>query len=74
MKEHRDIIKSLGGAANVAEKLGMKRQTVTMWMLRGIAAEFRPAVYALAKESGVEIDPELLFPPTFAALLKDDAA
>lgn len=53
-----DLFRQLGGHAAVAERLGLRRTAVTMWVRRGeIAAEHRNAVWQMALDAGLDWTP-----------------
>lgn len=53
-----ELLRALGGHAAVAERLGLRRTAVTMWVQRGeIAAEHRNAVWQMALDAGLDWTP-----------------
>jgi len=56
----QDTIKALGGAAYVAQRLGYEQNRVANWYKRGIPLTDRPAIAALAAESGVQLPDDFL--------------
>jgi DNA-binding transcriptional regulator YdaS (Cro superfamily) len=64
----RELIRALGGPKRVADLLGIKRQAVTNWGMAdrpGIPPARRPAVLALTRAAGIDVDSdEFLRVPT----------
>ena len=53
-----ELIRALGGAASMAEKLGLKRTAVAMWGSRGeVPGEHHLAVWQMALDAGVGWEP-----------------
>lgn len=53
-----ELLSALGGHAAVAERLGLRRTAVTMWVRRGeIAAEHRLTVWQMALDAGLDWAP-----------------
>lgn len=53
-----ELLSELGGHAVVAERLGLRRTAVTMWVRRGeIAAEHRNRVWMMALDAGIDWTP-----------------
>jgi len=56
--EIRDLIKRLGGPAEVAVRLGIAGKTVSMWGSRGeIPGDYRLAMWRMATEAGLDWTP-----------------
>lgn len=53
-----DLLSALGGAAQVAARLGLKRTAVANWATRdAVPAEHRLAMWRLALEAGLAWEP-----------------
>lgn len=66
------IIRALGGATKLAERLGVERSRVSNWLSRGISEGYRGHVWQLAKTDGVCIDPLSFWPAEIAPLYAND--
>jgi hypothetical protein len=70
-----EVIEALGGTAKVARDLGVRAQLVSGWKKRGISAEQRPAVLALARSVRLSVDEdEFLRVPTHLRCASAEAA
>ena len=52
---HADLIKRLGGQAQVARLLGRNKSTLSRWSSNGIPPPAYPAVLKLAKKAGIKL-------------------
>lgn len=53
-----EMIAALGGATRLAERLGLKRSAVAMWVVRGaVPGERELAVWRLCLEAGIAWEP-----------------
>lgn len=53
-----ELLRHLGGHAVVAERLGLRRAAVSMWVQRGeIPAEHRNEVWQMALDAGLDWTP-----------------
>ena len=53
-----ELLRALGGHAEVARRLGLRRTAVSMWVRRGeIAAEHRLAIWQMALDAGLDWAP-----------------
>ncbi len=54
----RDLIIKLGGQGAVADRLGLKRNSIAMWIARGaVPPEYHLALWAMALEAGLDWEP-----------------
>lgn len=59
----QEIIRQLGGPANVGRQLGIRSQAVSLWILNNrIPAERVPQLERLAREAGAEVRAEHMRP------------
>ena len=59
---HDELIKALGGSAEVAKATGQLQSTVSMWRTRGVSWRFRPTIAELARKAKVQLPEGFLEP------------
>jgi hypothetical protein len=57
---HAALIRSLGGKAKLAERLGLERHVLTKWHVRGIPSRYWHRVIELAHEAEIAVTAEQL--------------
>lgn len=55
MSDIKQFIKRIGGALEVAERLGVYPSAVSNWNVRGISFAYRDDIKAIAREKGVRV-------------------
>jgi hypothetical protein len=55
-----EIIDALGGTNSVAGRFGLTAAAVSLWRTRGISWEYRPHIWKLALEQGLDVPADFL--------------
>ena len=72
--DHRAILNSLGYYKDIAARLGVHHSTVSRWKSEGIAPEYWPAIFRMARAQrirGITLEAIEEGSPTWGMLRKD---
>lgn len=56
----KDLLEALGGAPEIAKKLGLAPNRVSNWRLRGVPWRYRLRLAKMAEEKSVKLPPRFL--------------